>query len=124
MTPTKTVLVVEDDPAARELLRAALAFAGFSVFVAGDGLNALHVLEQHTPDAIVLDLDLPTFTGLAVREELRFQDRTKDIPIVIVTGTDWRPPVDTAATLRKPVLPDDVVAMVKRALKGDLAEQD
>src|SRR5262245_47198018 len=108
--PHPTVLIVEDDVQTREMFRQVLRFAGFWVIVASDGASALRIVELHPPDVIVLDLDLPTLPGLAVHKELQAHETSRDIPVVIVTGTEWRSPFPAAATLRKPTPGDDLVA--------------
>src|SRR4051794_17475935 len=61
--PNSVVLVVEDDQQTREMYRAALMAAGFVVVAVEDGLDALRVLEQRRPSAVVLDLGLPRLAG-------------------------------------------------------------
>lgn len=117
MGANETVLVVEDDPAVRRMYRSALGFAGFDVVEAYDGLTALHILEQRTADIVILDLMLPTLDGLTVQQEIAAHAHTRDIPIVIVTGSGV--PLDhvnVSCVLRKPVSPDEVVAAVRRCL--------
>jgi CheY-like chemotaxis protein len=84
---------------------------------ASDGLAALHILDQRTADIVILDLMLPTLDGLTVQQEIAAHDHTRNIPIVIVTGSGL--PLDhvnVPCVLRKPVSPDDLVAAVRRCL--------
>jgi CheY-like chemotaxis protein len=114
---SETVLIVEDEPDLRRMYRTALALVGFNVIEAHDGLSALHVLDQHTPDIVILDLMLPRLDGLAVRQEIAAHAETRDIPILIVTGSTL--PLDdlkVPCILRKPVSPDDLIAAVQRCL--------
>lgn len=111
------ILIVDDDAPLRQLYRTALTFDGFEVQEVGDGLDALRQLDSAPPDLVILDLVLPTLSGLAVREELAAQVHTRDIPIVVITGSTL--PVDTLdvpCVLRKPVAPDALVAVVRRCL--------
>ncbi len=111
------MLVVEDDFALRRMYRTALALAGFEVIEADDGLSALHVLEQRKADIVVLDLMLPKLDGLTVQQEIAAQAQTRDIPIVIVTGSSLPlDDVNVPCILRKPVPPDDLVVAVRRCL--------
>ncbi len=113
----KSVLVVEDDEDLRHMFRDALRFSGFDVREAGDGPDALRMIETAAPDVVVLDLRLPTLDGVSVREELAANPRTKDIPIVVVTGATVDPDrLQGARLLRKPVPPDDLVATVRGLL--------
>lgn len=111
------VLIVEDDPLARQMYRTALTFAGFDIIEAQDGLAALRILDQHTADIVLLDLNLPKLDGLTVQQEIAAHAHTSDIPVVIVTGSDA--PLDhinVPCVLRKPVTGDDLVAAVRRCL--------
>jgi two-component system chemotaxis response regulator CheY len=117
VSSNETVLVVEDDFALRRMYRTALALAGFDVIEADDGLSALHVLEQRKADIVVLDLMLPRLDGLTVQQEIAAQAQTRDIPIVIVTGSTLPlDDVNVPCILRKPVTPDDLITAVRRCL--------
>ena len=113
-----SVLIVEDDPALRELYRWALQAAGFAVVAASDGLEALRQLESATPDAVVLDLALPYVAGHDVQQELRAHPETQQIPIIVVSGSDTTQlnTDDFACILRKPISTDELVAAVRRCL--------
>ena len=119
MARAETVLIVEDDPAVRLMYRTALGFGGFNVVEASDSLTALHLLDQHPPDIVVLDLMLPTVSGLVVQQEIAAHAHTRKIPIVIVTGSDMcLDHVDVPCVLRKPVTPDRLVNAVRSCLSS------
>ena len=80
-----TILVVDDDRALREALRRALTLAGYEVQVAQDGEQALELLAQAEPDAVVLDVGLPGIDGLQVCRRVRLGSR---VPILILTARD------------------------------------
>jgi two-component system response regulator MprA len=80
-----TILVVDDDRALREALRRALTLAGYEVQVAQDGEQALELLAQAEPDAVVLDVGLPGIDGLEVCRRVR---RGSRVPILILTARD------------------------------------
>ena len=84
------VLIVEDDHALREMYRAALIMSGYAVVAVEDGIDALQHVEQALPNLIVLDLALPRLGGHGVARELASCAETRDIPILVVTGTDTR----------------------------------
>ena len=111
----RSVLVGDDDGPTREMFRAALRMAGFEVSTAADGLAALRQIDQHVPDIVLLDLDLPGVNGIAVHEELDARAHTHDVPVVIVTGTDWRSPFPVSATLQKPTSTHELVGAVRHA---------
>lgn len=112
---SKTVLVVEDDHSLRRMYRFALALAGYTVQEAPDGLEALHLIDAGPPDIVVLDLTLPHVSGLAVRQEIAAHARTRDIPIIVVTGSAEELP-GVPCVLRKPVTPEQLVQAVRSCL--------
>jgi DNA-binding response OmpR family regulator len=113
----RSILVVEDDAQLGSLYRTALGIAGFSVRLATDGLQALREIDADPPHLIVLDLSLPYVDGLAVRQELAAQAHTRDIPVVVVTGSPLDlSHLDVPCVMRKPVNPDDLVRAVHKCL--------
>jgi len=113
----QTILIVEDDEDLRRLFRTALSLAGYEVVEAGDGFEALQRIDSAPPDLIVLDLVLPRLSGIAVRQEIAAQALTRDIPIVVITGSAVEPAgMDVACFLRKPVEPDRMVEAVRSCL--------
>jgi CheY-like chemotaxis protein len=81
-----TVLLVEDDQALAQMYRIKLERDGYTVRVAGDGEEALGVLAERLPDLVFLDIRLPRMDGLAFLERVRDSERTKNIPVVIVSN--------------------------------------
>jgi CheY-like chemotaxis protein len=115
----RTLLIVEDDADLRHLFRTALALAGYRVQEARDGLEALKLLDCDPPDLVVLDLGLPIVTGLEVREEIAAHAHTRDIPVVVVTGSLVAPEtLDVACVLYKPVKIDSLLQTVKSCLEA------
>jgi CheY-like chemotaxis protein len=86
--PPCPVLVVEDDPAARELMRRALSAQGWNVCEAKDGREALTVVRRTRPDLIFLDLMMPEMDGFQFVEELRANPDWRSIPVVVVTAKE------------------------------------
>jgi two-component system, OmpR family, phosphate regulon response regulator PhoB len=80
------VLLVEDDAALAQMYRVKLERDGYAVRVAGDGEEALGLLRGDLPDLIFLDVRLPRMDGLTFLERLRAGERTKNIPVVIVSN--------------------------------------
>ena len=111
------ILVVEDDTELRRMFRLALSLAGYDVEEAGDGIDALRLVENRTPDLVVLDLVLHRLDGVSVQQELAAGADTSAIPVVIVTGSSIdTDPLDVACVLHKPVMPDELVKTVRRCL--------
>jgi signal transduction histidine kinase/DNA-binding response OmpR family regulator len=87
MTSPEKILVVDDDPTARLLMRAALQKTGFDVVLAVDGADALHQFAGDSFDLVMLDVDMPGMSGIEACTALRAQGG-EYLPIVMVTGMD------------------------------------
>jgi DNA-binding response OmpR family regulator len=111
------VLIVEDDDDSRRMFRTALAFAGFDVQEARDGYVALHLIDQAPPNAIILDLGLPSVSGYVVLQELAARAQTRHIPVIIVTAQPGvQQPAEAACLLNKPISPDRLVNTVRACI--------
>lgn len=84
------VLVVDDEPEVRGLLKAVLDFYAIPTVVATDGEEALRVAREFEPSLILLDLLLPGLGGFEVVERLKSDPATRDIPVIAVTVLDKR----------------------------------
>jgi CheY-like chemotaxis protein len=82
------VLMVDDDPTARDVLRRLLAKAGWQATEAADGRECLAVLERLRPAVVLLDLMMPGMDGFEVLEAMRREEAWRDIPVVVVTAKD------------------------------------
>ncbi|MFB4263959.1 response regulator transcription factor [Nonomuraea sp. GTA35] len=114
------LLVVDDEPNIRELFSASLRMAGFEVLTAADGMEALRVAEESTPDLVMLDVMLPDLDGLAVAGRLR--SRGRRVPVLFVTAKDT--PEDRLAGLglgedyvTKPFSLEEVIARIRAVLR-------
>jgi len=85
---TRPVLVVEDDPSVREIIRRALSQEGLKVLEAANGIEALARLAESPPSLILLDLMMPELDGFGFIEELRRRDDWNKIPVVVLTAKD------------------------------------
>jgi two-component system phosphate regulon response regulator PhoB len=113
------ILIVEDDPQLRELYRNALRTAGYVVSAVEDGADALRQIEHSMPALVVLDLALPRVDGRDVNRELKSRSDTRDIPVVVVSGSDIGPDdaKEFACVCRKPCDPDRLVQAVDQCLR-------
>ena len=84
--PRPRVLGAEDDDSLRRLLELRLDNHGFDVRSAADGVLALEVLEDWTPDVAVLDVMMPRLSGLSVCRELRAREATTAVPVLLLTA--------------------------------------
>ena len=82
----RQVLIVDDKASSRELIRTVLESSGYAVSEAGDGAEAVRVAQQIEPDAILLDLQMPSLDGFGALEQLRADPRFAALPIVALTA--------------------------------------
>ena len=82
------MLVVEDDPATREVIRRALERDGWLVREANNGREALALMSEEAPDLVVLDLMMPEMDGFEFVSKLRGSDSGQRIPVVVVTAKE------------------------------------
>lgn len=110
------VLIVDDEPAIRHAVEAALVDEGFVVSTAGDGAAALKVVEHHQPDAIILDLRMPVMDGYAFLAAYRTRPNPKAAVIVCSTAPNAASVLGMGANayLRKPFDIDDLIALIDR----------
>jgi len=113
------ILLVDDEPALRELLRATLESADVAVDEASSGIEAEARVRRRRPDVIVLDLRMPGMSGVELCKRLKADERTRTIPIVLLTAADAEEArraerAGVSAVLRKPFSPLDLVAVVDR----------
>lgn len=124
------VLIVEDDPEVREMLRELLATAGFYAIAAEDGLEGLHLLRTvrhrapEVPCLVLLDLAMPRLGGDEFRRAQLGDQTVAGVPIVVMSGaSDLEPRAEAmgaVATLAKPLDVDVLIEVVKRyCVAGD-----
>lgn len=80
------VLVVDDEPLTRNLLRLMLEPAGYNVVGAGDGFEALAMVKAVSPDILILDVMMPAMDGITVCRKLREEVETAHLPIIMLSG--------------------------------------
>ena len=88
MNAKKSILVVDDDTAARRLTRATLTRAGFDVVEASDGQKALEAVQLTMPDLVLLDVSMPVMDGFTACAKLRELAGGARVPVVMMTGLD------------------------------------
>ena len=81
-----TILVVEDEPAIRELIAIHLNHADFQVQLAERADIAETAVQQMLPDAVILDWMLPDGSGIALAKKFRANERTRNLPIIMLTA--------------------------------------
>ncbi len=110
------ILIVEDDPWARDLLIGYLENDGYRTLHARDGEEGLELARKHRPDAITLDILLPGQDGWEILKELKDDPATQEIPVLIVTVSEGRQVgVTLGATgfFRKPISPELLLGEIR-----------
>jgi CheY-like chemotaxis protein len=116
------VLVTEDVTDARELFQVYLEFEGFDVVTAANGEEAVERAKECQPDAIVMDLSMPVMNGFEAAEHLKHDARTRDIPVIALSGhvlpshTDKARDAGCDTILPKPCVLGDVAAKIRSML--------
>ena len=108
-----TVIVVDDEPDIRYLLRITLEEAGYGVVEAAHGEAALELVRRSPPQLVLTDRMMPRMNGGELIERLRADESTKAIPIVIISGTRGVQG-GADAVLGKPLDPDELIVLVDR----------
>lgn len=117
------ILLVEDEPAIQALIAANLQRAGHTVLAAADAEGAQKLVHQALPDLILLDWMLPGLSGVDFARRLRSDERTRDVPIIMLTArNEERDKVlglETGADdyITKPFSPRELVARIKAVLR-------
>ena len=120
---TASVLVVEDEPAIQELIALNLTRAGHRVRRAIDAEEAQREINLELPDLILLDWMLPGLSGIDWARRLRAEERTRDVPIIMLTArgaeADKIAGLETGADdyITKPFSPRELVARIKAVLR-------
>jgi DNA-binding response OmpR family regulator len=117
------ILVVEDDPDIRDLVRMTLEQEGFAVMATAEGEHALEIVSQQRPALVLLDLMLPGISGLDVCRLIRASEATAHVPIAIISAkaseTDRIVGLEMGADdyITKPFSPRELVARIRAVLR-------
>jgi DNA-binding response OmpR family regulator len=107
---------------ARTMLRLILVRAGFEVLEAQDGQEALELVQQRTPDLVLLDIMMPGIDGFAVCQAIREDSKTNDLPIIMLSARTDSESINLGLSLgankylTKPVAPDELAQHVREVL--------
>lgn len=124
---SKTVLIVEDDPASLDIFETILRHGGYEVVTAQTGADGLSVARELLPDAVVVDIGLPDGLGFGVLDELSDDESTAAIPLIVCTVHVFEHDRVRARRagadvfLMKPVEPRDLLEAVNRLLQASEA---
>ena len=120
---SKKILVVDDEQNILDLVEMILKVEGYRVSKARDGPECLDVIEEVSPDLVLLDVNMPGMNGWGVYEKLKENPRTKDIPIAMFTVRAHPGEIERALNavgvedyITKPFDPDELVRRVAKLL--------
>ena len=114
------ILVIDDDSVILQLQKKILEEAGYEVILAADGVYGMVLLEEKTPDLVILDILMPGPNGFQVLESIR---KKSNVPVIMVTGVRQVDTLPKALSLgaddfvRKPFKPGELVARVAAKLR-------
>jgi two-component system, OmpR family, response regulator VicR len=121
----KCILCVEDEPEMIDLIRLILGRRGFEVKGAAGGIEGLKIIRQEPPDLVLLDLMMPDMDGWEVYQQMKADEKTKHIPVIVVTAKAQS--IDKVLGLHiakvddyitKPFSPQDLMNSVDKVLKS------
>ena len=118
------VLVVDDDPDIRLICATNLTLDGFDVIEAGDGQEGLERLDEGAPDLVLLDISMPVLDGFELATAVRRNTRTRDVPVVFLTGEATREAeerafaIGAAGYFTKPFDPGAISRFISDVLAG------
>lgn len=122
-----SILVTDDDPSLRYIMRFGLSRSGMTVFEAVDGLDALKKVEQYRPDVILMDIMMPDMDGITTCRLIRQNPDNAMIPIIMLSASSKDKIVDecysagASGFLHKPVPLADLLKTVEKSLISSLA---
>lgn len=122
-TELTTALIVDDSLSARRSLSEFLQDMGYAISTARDGLEAIESIEAHTPDIVLVDMEMPRMNGLELTSHLRAKQEYKHIPIVMVTSRSTEKHRRQASSagvdyyMVKPFSEEELLLQVERLLK-------
>ncbi|WP_397450435.1 Hpt domain-containing protein [Pseudomonas sp. NA-150] len=98
-TKTRLVMVVDDSITVRKVTSRLLERNGMNVLTAKDGVDAMALLQEHIPDVLLLDIEMPRMDGFEVASRIRNDQRLKDLPIIMITSRSGQKHRDHAMTI-------------------------
>jgi EAL domain-containing protein (putative c-di-GMP-specific phosphodiesterase class I)/DNA-binding NarL/FixJ family response regulator len=127
VTARPRILIADDDPAVRSLLKRALEREEFDVTLASNGLEAIEAIRNDSFAVLLLDVHMPVLDGLETLHEIRADDRSRTLPIILITGEDALSDrvlgLESGADdyLVKPFALQEVAARVRAQIRGRVA---
>jgi CheY-like chemotaxis protein len=120
------ILIVDDEPDFVNLLRVRLEANGYEVIDASNGEEGFKKAEAENPDIILLDIIMPDMNGYQICEQLKQEEKTRNIPIILITGKELEPrninerclKLGVEGFLSKPLDSKELLDKIRGVLKG------
>lgn len=114
---SKKILLIDDDPVATTLLETRLKKSGYDVSVANAGKVGINMAKKWLPEVIVLDVEMPDINGYDVLNELRNDETTKEIRVIVQTSHEENKPIFSRKGVKdylvKPVNPEEIITLIR-----------
>ena len=123
MDAKKKILIIDDEEDIQKLLKIRLEQDSFTVITAGDGASGAKMAEQEIPNLILLDIMMPNVDGYSCLKEIRKNQKTKNIPVIMLSGKEEEKVRDLFAFqkisgyVEKPFELDNLVSKIREILK-------
>lgn len=116
------ILIVDDEIHLAKILQFTLQHAGYSTLLAHDGREAMDLIEEERPDLVMLDLMLPVIDGYKVCNQIKQDDRLKNIPVIILSARDLErekpdEPITADLFIEKPFNTEDLLNDISELLE-------
>lgn len=126
----KTILVVDDSDASRDMFATTLSAKGFRVLQASDGAEGIRLATEEPPDLVLMNVSMPVVNGVDAVEVLKGHPGTEAVPVLVITGHSipsvrdmaWEAGCDDF--LSKPISPKELVEAVERCIGSSMDAAD
>lgn len=121
-TPTRSILIADDEPALLRLMEFVLVKQGYVLRLVANGEDALQEVARERPDLVILDIMMPKLDGYAVAERLRAEESTQNLPIILLSAKAQSEDIERGETIgvnryiTKPFVLDEFVQTIRDVL--------
>ena len=113
------IMLVDDDPITKTLLKTLLEMEGFNVIPWDLGTDVLEKLQTEKPDLVVMDVNLSGLNGIDVLRDLRAENKFQDLRVIMSSGMNYQEECNREGAngfLLKPYMPDDLITLIRKNL--------
>ncbi|NUM43943.1 MAG: response regulator [Anaerolineales bacterium] len=113
------IMLVDDDPITKTLLKTLLEMEGFNVYPWDLGTDVLEKVNSVEPDVVVMDVNLNGLNGIDVLRDLRAEQKYQDVRVIMSSGMNYQEECNREGAngfLLKPYMPDDLISLIRKNL--------